>query len=312
MKLQQGEQHETPKVARLNKLLLLVFLVASIKISLLVGILFFPANLPEFKLNTFKSFILENVANKETKYSEHDLKAIARINAMNELEKTKNTESKTPATQEKASQKIETVAVEQNITKDIPTTITGRNSIFSPKQAYAVENIPPSPNPEVATPNPSPLVPQVAPRQSPIAAEQFLRPDTNSPDYFPSPSVNNPYMPTDTASIKSEEFNRREQELRALEQQTQARIQEMRAIEGQLQSTVDNANNQEDAKIQHLIDMYINMKPRQAAAALAGLDPKIAVKILSGMDGKKAGSILSYMESGAAVLLSEELAKVSF
>ncbi len=324
MKLQQGEHHDIPKVARLNKILFFVFLVGSVKVSLLVGLLLFPASLPDFKALNLEGFILDNVANKEIKLTEQEQKALARINALNNTSNENNTKNANN------SQKIEeelnnntvakntntinsnTQAEKTNKITERPTTITGSKSIFAPKQAYAAENIPPSPDPAVAKPNASPLVPQVAPRQSPIAAEQFQRPDTNSPTHFPSPNVNNPYLPTDTASIKAEEYNRREQELRALEQQTQARIKEMRAIEGQLQSTVGNAQAQEDEKINHLIEVYSNMKPRQAAQVLAGLDEKVAVKVLSKMDGKKAGSILSYMEAGRAVVLSELLAKVAY
>ncbi len=124
--------------------------------------------------------------------------------------------------------------------------------------------------------------------------------------------MNNPYVSPDTVSNKEEELRRREQELKALEYQMEARIDEMRGLEGNLENLVSSAGNAEDQKITHLRQVYGEMKPRQAAAVLAGLDPNVAVQILSGMDTKVAGSILSYMDPASAVLLSELLAKVSF
>ncbi len=64
-----------------------------------------------------------------------------------------------------------------------------------------------------------------------------------------------------------------------------------------------------DEKLRHLVDVYSNMKPKQAAEVLATLDERIAVKILAGMRGKQAGEVLSYMQAAPAAKLSELLSR---
>ena len=60
----------------------------------------------------------------------------------------------------------------------------------------------------------------------------------------------------------------------------------------------------------HLIDVYSNMKAKQAASVLETLDERIAVKILAGMRGRQAGEILTYVNPQKAARLSESLTKM--
>lgn len=352
MKLQQGVDHENHtaiRVAKAKRFLFGVFLLASCKVALLVGILFFPSDMPNFELATLKKLMTT-----EKKYSDADLKALARIEArkreLEEEQAAKNlelSENTTVNTQEVAQIEPTNSATDpilnylaSNTTtydstefdtgdflpaRDDISTITAiaiapvqkttqeaKSSPFSVNAAYASDNTPPALDPAAAKPNASPLIPQIEPRVSPVGIEQFQRPDSLAPGTRPSPAVHNPYVSPDTASNKEEELRRKEQELKALEYQMEARIDEMRGLEGNLENLVSSAGSAEDEKISHLRSVYAEMKPRQAAAVLAGLDPNTAVQILSGMDSKVAGTILSYMDPGSAVILSELLAKVSF
>ncbi len=336
----QEKKQGIVKVASLQRVLFFVSLVASVKISLLVGILFFPSELPHFEFTTVKEFVVKQIQG-EKQPSVVELKAQARLKAQRENATPLVSSSVTPATpapvETVAANEVPTTnAIPENTTvatvnvparniqtaiPPIPLSAEGAailsatpiksKALFSINTAYAVENIPPAPNPAAAQPNASPLVPQVKPMQNPVGIEKFQRPDTITANGLAkTPDVQNPYLPTDTLGIKTEELNRREQELLALQQQMDARMKEMRGIEGNLSNLVGDAGNAETDKYKHLIDVYVNMKPRQAAAALAGVDQKVAVKILSGMRAKQAGSILSYMEPASAIVLSEMLAKI--
>lgn len=141
-------------------------------------------------------------------------------------------------------------------------------------------------------------------------APGYARPDQPTVPQAPAPTVS-PFVPQDSVQRKQEELNRREQELLALQQQMQNRLAELQTIEKRIQSMIKQADDMQDDKLLHLIDVYTNMKAKQAAEVLATLDENISVRILAGMRGKQAGEILSYMQAAPAARLSELLSKTS-
>ena len=106
---------------------------------------------------------------------------------------------------------------------------------------------------------------------------------------------------------KQVELRRREESLRALERSLDAKLVEQKKIQTSIKKMLEDANVLKDKKIKHLIEVYSNMKAKQAALVLETLDEEIAVKILSGMRGRKAGEILSFVKPEKAALLSERL-----
>jgi hypothetical protein len=156
-----------------------------------------------------------------------------------------------------------------------------------------------------------PLVPVVRPNQgSPFAqpVPEYSRPDEVNDIQPPAPTVS-PMVPRDSTAHQRDALNRRERELLALQEQMKSRIEELRKIEGNVQNMIQQADTSQDDKIRHLIDVYANMKARQAAAVLTTLDERIAVKILAGMRGRQAGEILTYMNADRAARLSEALSR---
>ena len=171
----------------------------------------------------------------------------------------------------------------------------------------AADATPAPPAPKIRNQQPSPFAQQ--PSTAPAAPVTDLqRPDAMTPQEAPAPKVS-PFVPRDSAQRKQEELNRREQELLALQQQMQTRLDELKGLENKIQNMLKQANNVQDEKLKHLIDVYTNMKAKQAAEVLATLDEKIAVKILAGMRGKQAGEILTYMQPEPAAKLSELLSR---
>jgi flagellar motility protein MotE (MotC chaperone) len=109
---------------------------------------------------------------------------------------------------------------------------------------------------------------------------------------------------------KEEDLRRREQELKELEKRIDAKLKNLSELEGRLQKMLEEADVLKDKKLRHLVDVYSNMKAKQAAAVLETLDQEIAVKILAGMRGRQAGEILTYVEAGKAAKLSEALTRL--
>lgn len=114
----------------------------------------------------------------------------------------------------------------------------------------------------------------------------------------------------DTLNRRQEELARKEQALKALESEINARLEEMQGLENRLQVMLKDAEEAKDAKFKHLVDVLSNMKARQAAEVLETLDEKIAVRVLAGMRGRQAGEILTYAKPAKAARLAESLARM--
>ncbi|UZP69052.1 hypothetical protein N1030_08815 [Desulfovibrio mangrovi] len=109
---------------------------------------------------------------------------------------------------------------------------------------------------------------------------------------------------------KQDELNRREQELNRLQQELDQKIQNLQSLESRLQVMLKDAEEAKDKKMRHLVDVYSNMKAKQAAEVLSTLDEGIAVRILAGMRGRQAGEILTFVKADKAARLSEALTKM--
>ncbi len=147
--------------------------------------------------------------------------------------------------------------------------------------------------------------PKVTPQTGVSATESLLVPTTNPP----APQLDN-YTPPEDPNQKEQELARREQEILLLQRQMEQRLQELQSAEKKVQDMLKEAKNTEAQKVNSLIAMYSNMKPRQAGAALESLDDNIAAKILISMKAKQAGEILSYMNPVKTAKLTELLSRM--
>ena len=105
-------------------------------------------------------------------------------------------------------------------------------------------------------------------------------------------------------------LDKKEAELKTLEMELDEKLQKLKAMEVRMQALIDSAGSIQAEKMQHLVDVYSNMKPKQAAQVLETLDEPIAVRILAGMSGRKAGEILSSVRPDQAARLSEALTRL--
>lgn len=109
---------------------------------------------------------------------------------------------------------------------------------------------------------------------------------------------------------KEEELTRREQSLKELERELDARLKKMEAMEKSVKDMLESADTKKNERLRHLVDVYANMKAKQAAKALEKLDEDIAVRILSGMRGRQAGEIMSQMDATKTAVLSKALTQL--
>ncbi len=109
---------------------------------------------------------------------------------------------------------------------------------------------------------------------------------------------------------KQEELDRRERELKALEDKITKDLANLEERRAQLARMLDDAQAVRDKKDKHLIDVFSNMKAKQAASVLETMDENQAVKILSGMRGRQAGEILTFVNAEKAARLAEQLTRM--
>ncbi len=111
-------------------------------------------------------------------------------------------------------------------------------------------------------------------------------------------------------NAREQALDKREADLKALEMELDEKLVRLREMEVRMQGLIDAAAAIRDEKMAHLIDVYSNMKPKQAAQVLGTLEDATAVKILAGMTGRKAGEILSSVRADRAAKLSEALTRM--
>lgn len=152
----------------------------------------------------------------------------------------------------------------------------------------------------------------VLPSIVPQALAASPAPDGNSSTQTPEkPEVSSsPAASTRDISARELEVRKREAELKTMEAELEAKLENLRAMEVKMQNLIKSAGDMQDEKMQHLVDVYSNMKPKQAAQVLENLEESIAVKILAGMSGRKAGEVLSSVRADRAAKLSEALTRL--
>ena len=156
----------------------------------------------------------------------------------------------------------------------------------------------------------SPLLQPVTIRPA-IAASQALtqEPATPSTQDNTTETAAQPDQPLDI-NAREQALAKKEAELQALEAQVDEKLTKLRELEIRMQNLIDSAASIQDEKMAHLIDVYSNMKPKQAAVVLQTLEEPIAVRILAGMSGRKAGEILSSVRADRAAALSAALTRL--
>lgn len=115
--------------------------------------------------------------------------------------------------------------------------------------------------------------------------------------------------------VRSHELDQREKELTELEEELhkqkleiEARIRQLENLRAQISGVLKERMEVDQEKVNRLVETYSNMKPKQAAEIIAGLDEDLAVEVMGKMKKKNAAEIMNLLESGKARALSEKYA----
>ncbi len=112
---------------------------------------------------------------------------------------------------------------------------------------------------------------------------------------------------------RKEELDMREKELSQLEEELQRqkveldkRITQLEEMRGQIAQVLKDRVEIDQEKVTKLVDLYSNMKPKQAAEVLGNINEDLAVEVLAKMKKKSAAEIMNLLPAEKAKVLSEK------
>ena len=109
------------------------------------------------------------------------------------------------------------------------------------------------------------------------------------------------------------ELDQREKELAELEEELQKqkveldrRIQQLEEMRNQIAQILKDRVEVDQEKVNKLVDLYSNMKPKQAADVIGTINEELAVEVLAKMKKKNAAEIMNLLPPEKAKVLSEK------
>ncbi|MFN8388999.1 MAG: hypothetical protein U0136_01765 [Bdellovibrionota bacterium] len=102
-------------------------------------------------------------------------------------------------------------------------------------------------------------------------------------------------------------LDRREEDLKNQGQAIAERLAELKTLSTRMGQVRKERDNQYEARLEQLANVYGSMAPNEAAPLVSKLDEQTALALLKRMPGKRLGQILSLMEPGRAVELTTTL-----
>jgi flagellar motility protein MotE (MotC chaperone) len=107
---------------------------------------------------------------------------------------------------------------------------------------------------------------------------------------------------------RERELNELEEELHKQKAEIESRIKQLEELRTQIAAVLKERVEVDQEKVMKLVETYSNMKPKQAAEILGGIDEDLAVEVLGKMKKKNAAEILNLLEPGKARSISEKYA----
>ena len=120
----------------------------------------------------------------------------------------------------------------------------------------------------------------------------------------------------DNLAKRRDELNAREADiankesiLAAASQQIDNKMESIKQLKANVEKLLEAYNGKEDLKINSLVKIYENMKPKDAAKIFEGLDMDIILQVVDRMKEVKSAPILANMDPAKATILTQEFAK---
>lgn len=109
---------------------------------------------------------------------------------------------------------------------------------------------------------------------------------------------------------RAQEMDLKEKLLEATELRINDKISEIRGLKVEVEKLLEAYNKEETSKIQSLVKIYENMKPKDAAQIFNQLDMPILLEVIAKMSERKAAPILAQMDPIKAKELTVDLARL--
>jgi flagellar motility protein MotE (MotC chaperone) len=107
---------------------------------------------------------------------------------------------------------------------------------------------------------------------------------------------------------RSRELDMRENLIKAAEKRLQAKVEELKDVESRVKVESNTRTKVEVDRFKGIVEMYSNMKPKDAARIFDRLNINILVEVATAMKSRTMSAILAQMSSEAAERLTVELA----
>lgn len=108
---------------------------------------------------------------------------------------------------------------------------------------------------------------------------------------------------------KEKKLSEREALLDAAQKELDRKVKEMEGLRDELKDLLKQQSAEEATRIQSLVKIYSNMKPKDAARIFNTLDTDILMEVVSGMPEAKVSPIIALMDADRAKALTTLLAE---
>ncbi|MGE0761658.1 MAG: MotE family protein [Bdellovibrionales bacterium] len=112
----------------------------------------------------------------------------------------------------------------------------------------------------------------------------------------------------ESLDLREKELGELEEELQKQKAEIGSRIKQLEELRTQITAMLKDRVEVDQEKVMKLVETYSNMKPKQAADILAGIDEDLAVEVLGKMKKKNAAEIMNLLEPAKARAISEKYA----
>ena len=107
---------------------------------------------------------------------------------------------------------------------------------------------------------------------------------------------------------REQELEEREALLKAAEQKLLEKQTELNSTKDEIKVLLKKQNKQEKAKVNQLVAIYENMKPKDAANIFNELEMPILLQVINNMKERKVAPVIASMNAEKARILTKELA----
>jgi flagellar motility protein MotE (MotC chaperone) len=109
--------------------------------------------------------------------------------------------------------------------------------------------------------------------------------------------------------LKSRQMDEREAMVAAAEQRMDQKMAELKALQSTVEDLLKKRSEAEESRLQSLVKVYQNMKPKDAAQVFEELDMDVLLEVVSRMNERKLAPILALVSPTKAKEMTYELAQ---